>query len=99
MKVLNKRQVEKLMKEYPDGGIVLANYTPKVLLGDVMVTDGNFGATDVVPYECEVFDWDWNIAEHRDTDLFMVFDNNDVLQMIQTLVRGLKIDLGEWSGI
>ena len=31
--------------------------------------------------------------EYKETDLFIVFDNNDVLQMIQTLTSGLKIDL------
>jgi hypothetical protein len=43
-----------------------------------------------------VFDFDWNIEEYRDKDLFVVFDNNDVLQIIQTLTRGLKIKLGNW---
>ena len=48
---------------------------------------------NLIPYEGEVFDFDWNIDEYRDDDWFTVYDNNDVLQMIQTLTKGLKIPL------
>ena len=85
--------MEELMEKYPDGGIIFAEYKPSVLTSNLMVTDGDFGATEVIPYEGEVFDFDWNIKEYKDSDLFAVFDNNDVLQMIQTLTRGLKIEL------
>lgn len=81
------------MEEFPDGGIVFAEYRPDVLTSDLMVTDGEFGARQVIPYEGEVFDFDWNIGEFREKDLFAVYDNNDVLQMIQTLTSGLKINL------
>lgn len=81
------------MEEFPDGGIVFAEYTPDVFKSELMVTDGDFGAREVIPHEGEVFDFDWNIKEFRDNDLFAVFDNNDVLQMIQTLTSGLKIEL------
>lgn len=85
--------MENLMEKFPDGGIVFAEYTPSVLKSEIMVTDGDFGAREVIPFEGEVFDFDWNIKEYRDNDLFAVFDNNDVLQMIQTLTSGLKIEL------
>lgn len=93
MKILNKKDFKKLMYEYPNGGIVFAEYKPDVLTSSVMVTDGEFGATEVLPYNGEVFDFDWNIEEYYERDLFVVFDNNDILQMIQTLTSGLKIDL------
>lgn len=93
MKILNKKEFEKLMYEYPEGGIVFAEYVPDILKSAVMVTDGAFGAREVIPYQGEVFDFDWNIGEYHKTDLFAIFDNNDVLQMIQTLTSGLKIDL------
>lgn len=93
MDILTKKQMENLMEEFPDGGIVFAEYTPDIFKSELMVTDGDFGAREVIPYEGEVFDFDWNIKEFRDDDLFAVFDNNDVLQMIQTLTSGLKIEL------
>ena len=93
MNIYNKKQMEELMEKYPDGGIVFSEYQPSILASQLMVTDGEFGATEVVPYEGEVFDFDWNIKEYKDDALFSVFDNNDVLQMIQTLTRGLKIEL------
>jgi hypothetical protein len=94
MKILNKYQMQNLIEEFPDsGGIVFAEYEPCVLKSELMVTDGDFGATTVIPNNGEVFDFDWNIEEYKDKDLFAVFDNNDVLQMIQTLTRGLKIKL------
>lgn len=93
MNIVTKKQMEELMEEFPDGGIVFAEYRPSILASQLMVTDGEFGATEVVPYEGDVFDFDWNIKEFKDEALFSVFDNNDVLQMIQTLTRGLKIEL------
>lgn len=93
MNVLTKKQMESLMEEFPDGGVVFAKYTPYIFTSELMVTDGDFGAREVVPHEGEVFDFDWNIEEYGDSDLFAVFDNNDVLQMIQTLTSGLKIKL------
>lgn len=93
MKVYNKLEFEKLMEDFPDGGIVFAEYRPDVLTSELMVTDGDFGAREVIPYHGEVFDFDWNIKEYKDDELFAVFDNDDVLQMIQTLTSGLKIEL------
>ena len=93
MRIITKYAFKRLMEEYPDGGIVFAEYEPNVRTSDLMVTDGDFGATNVVPLDGEVFDWDWNIGEYRDDDLFVVLDNDDVLQMVKTLVSGLKIDL------
>lgn len=82
-----------LMEEFYNGGIVFAEYTPSVLVSELMVTDGSFGATNVIPYEGEAWSWDWNIDEYSNDELFAVYDNNDVLQMIQTLTKGLKIEL------
>lgn len=61
-----------------------------------MVTDGDFGAKQVIPHDGEVFDFDWNIKEYMDNEQFAVFDNDDVLQMIQTLTSGLSIQLKAW---
>lgn len=96
MKIVDKQYFETLMKDYPDGGIVFAEYSPDILASSIMVTDGDFGATDIVPDHGEVFDWDWNIKEYQDKDLFIIFDNNDVLQMIKILTSGLKIKLKDY---
>lgn len=97
MKILTKKQFENLMYiYYPDGGIVFAEYKADILASELMVTDGDFGATCVIPSNGEVFDFDWSIKEYGDNEQFAVFDNNDVLQMIQTLTKGLKINLKAW---
>ena len=95
MKIVNKKQIQELIDtdDYLMGGLVFSEYKPDIHLSDVMVTDGDFGATCVVPHHGEVFDFDWSIGEYRDDDLFIVFDNSDILQMIQTLTSGLKIKL------
>lgn len=90
MKIINKIEFKKLMEKYPDGGIVFSDFDRP---DDIHVTDGDFGATVMRPYDGEVFDYDWNIMEYEDNDKFLIFDNNDVLQMIQTLVSRLKINL------
>ncbi len=93
MKILSKIQMKNLMEEFPDGGIVFEEYIPHIATTPIMVTDGSFGATYVSPVDGEIFDFDWNIEEYKDDSLFRVYDNNDVLQMIQVLTRGLKIEL------
>ena len=96
MKILTKKQFEDLMDVYPAGGVVFAEYRPDILASELMVTDGDFGATCVIPSNGEVFDFDWNIKEYGDDEQFAIFDNNDVLQMVQTLTKGLKINLKAW---
>lgn len=93
MKILSKEQMKSLMSQYPNGGIVFAEYIPDILKSGLMVTDGDFGATQVIPYHGEVFDFDWNIDEYREEDLFAIYDNNDILQIIQTLTERLKIEI------
>lgn len=96
MKILQRQEFENLIEEFPDGGIVFAEYEPDILKSSLMVTDGDFGAREVIPRDGEVFDFDWNIKDYRNDDLFAVFDNNDVLQMIQTLTSGIKVELNAW---
>lgn len=93
MELLTKAQMQSLIEGFPNGGIVFAEYEPDVFTSELMVTDGDFGAREVIPRDGEIFNFDWNIKEYSDKDLFAVFDNNDVLQMIQTLTSGLKICL------
>ena len=96
MKIINKNEFEKLIEEYPDGGIVFAEYSPDIIKSEIMITDGDFGATCIIPYHGEVFDFDWNIKEYNMTDLFVIFDNADILQIIQILTSGLKIKLKDY---
>ena len=96
MRILTKNQFADLIEDYPEGGIVFAEYQPDILASELMVTDGDFGATRVIPYHGEVFDFDWYIEEYGYDEQFAVFDNNDVLQIIQTLTKGLKINLEAW---
>ncbi len=91
-RLVSKAEFKKLMKQYPEGGIVFTEYPES---NDIHVTDGDFGATVIAPMRGEIFDYDWNIEEVDEKDLMVVFDNNDILQMIQTLTKGLKIDLKE----
>lgn len=96
MKVITKQQFKTLMDDYPNGGIIFADYEPNVFASELMVTDGCFGASCIVPTNGEVFSFDWNIDEYKDSDQFAVFDNADILQMIQTLTHDLKIQLHPW---
>lgn len=86
---ISKKQFKKLMETYPNGGIVFSDTEG----GEVHVTDGDFGARTIAPMDGEVFDYDWNIDEYEDEAVFFIYDNNDILQMIQTLVSGLQITL------
>lgn len=93
MTIIDKRRFIEIIKQHPNGGIVFAELDSSNNPGEIMVTDGEFGATCLVPHEGEVFDWDWNIKECSDDDLFAIYDNNDILQMIQTLTKFLNLEL------
>lgn len=98
MLIISKEEMRKLIHKYPNGGVVFAEYRPDIV-GEIMTTDGEFGATCIVPFHGEVYDWDWNIKEYRSDDQFVIFDNVDILQMIQTLTKGLKLEEDlEWNG-
>lgn len=90
MILLSKKQFEELMKLCPEGGIVFAENS---CVTDVLVTDGFFGAKSIIPQNGEVFNFDWNIEEYSDDDIFYVFEHEDILQIIQTLTSGLQIKL------
>ena len=93
---LTKQQFKELMKEFPSGGIPFLD-GDSTSGGSVLVTDGDFGATLLVPtVDGEVFDFDWNIEEYSDDKEFYVLDYADILQIIQTLTKGLRIRLHPW---
>lgn len=87
MRILNVKQFKELLEENPVNRYAFIEYKPDIMVGELMVSDeGAFGATCVIPWHGEVFDFDFNIEEYGDDDnYFMVFDNNDIAQMIQTL--------------
>lgn len=93
MKILSQKQMKALMEDSRAAELFFAEYTPDVLKSELMVTDGDFGAREVIPHHGDVFDFDWNIDEYSNSSMFAVFDNEDVLQMIQTLTSGLQIYL------
>lgn len=96
MTVLTKQQFKELMKEFPNGGIPFLDGV-RASGDSVLVTDGDFGATCLVPtVDGEVFDFDWNIEEYSDDKEFYVLDYADILQIIQTLTKGLRIQLHPW---
>ena len=97
MRIVYKDELKDIMKGYPYGGVVFAEYSPSVLTSELMVTDGDFGATCVIPTDGDIFDFDWNVEDYKNTQMFAVFDHNDVLAMIQTLTKGLRFQLCcEW---
>ena len=57
------------------------------------------GAKNIAPIDGEVYEFDFNIGEYYADDRFMVYDNNDVLQMIQNLTSGLRVDLHAWFDV
>lgn len=97
MKILNKLEFRKLMRDrYPDSGIVFAECYSPINMSDLMVTMGMFGAKNIAPIDGEVYEFDFDINQYHDDDRFAVYDNNDILQMIQNLTSGLRVDLHAW---
>lgn len=95
MKVVNKEQLKELLNRNPNGGIVFAESSINGIISSVIhVSAGTFGAYDLTP-DAEYLDidaWDWNIDEYQKDEHFVVFDNNDILGMIQILTTNLTIN-------
>lgn len=86
MKIVGKRE----FKEYP-AGTVFTEYTPCVC-HDIEIKKGNdFWATTLLPdlEDGSIFTYDWNLAEYGDDDMFIVFEEKDILQMIKLLQDSL----------
>lgn len=83
MKILSKKEFKELMKKYPNGGIVFSDTE----VGEIHITDGDFGATtlSVDSIDEELFDYDWNIEEYSDHELFYVYERKDILLVLEKL--------------
>lgn len=83
MKILTKKEFKKLMNQYPNGGIVFSD----VEAGEIHITDGDFGATtlSIDSIDEELFDYDWNIDEYADYEIFYVYEKKDILLIIEKL--------------
>lgn len=93
MKIITTKELKKIIKQKPDGGVVFAEYYDmESSFGDILVTDGLTGATYVAPVDGEVYSFDWDINQIG-AQLFVLFEDADVLQMIQTLSKRLNITL------
>lgn len=87
MKIITKEE----MYDYPKG-TVFADYYPDMglELSQIQIKDDyEFGACSLIPSEDgEIFDWDWNLNEYRDTDKFWIFEEKEINNMIHLLMRG-----------
>ena len=53
MKLCTVTEFKEIIKAYPNGGVVFTEYDQPQ---DLLVTDGFFGATNVVLYDGQIFD-------------------------------------------
>ena len=101
MQVITAKQFREMITEDPHRGYVFAEYDSYSgsVAGELRVLDDNgefdeqvgFGATNVIPEDDLVIDWDFDINDYHDEDEFVLFDRDDVMQMIKTLLIGVKI--------
>lgn len=91
MKIISKNQMTELLNTCPDNGVVFAEYVHGVASFDLMVAEGPVGARYVIPGHGVFFKQNWNVEEYREHTLFAIFDNKDILQIIQTLVCRLSL--------
>lgn len=99
MKIMTTAQLSKMISQHPHGGIVFAEYKADVLIGELKVTDGAFGATCVVPWHDEfsweygkrwktnIVDYDWSIGECNTEEMFAVFDVAEIEMMLDVLLN------------
>lgn len=94
MKIVNKEE----MRELPRG-TVFADYHPNmgIELHQIEIKDDyEFGATMLMPGEDgEIFDYDWSINDCQEDDLFIIFEEKEILQMIKLLMRGILPDMND----
>lgn len=86
MKIISKNQMVELLNTYPDEGVLFSEYVHGAPAFDLMVADEPVGARYVVPGHGVSFKQSWKIEEYQEHTLFAIFDNKDILQIIQTLV-------------
>lgn len=93
MKILTTKELKKIINQTPNGGVVFAEYYDmESWFGDILVTNGLTGATYIAPIDGEVCSVDWDINQ-LGAKLFVLFEDSDILQMIQTLSKRLDITL------
>lgn len=87
MKIITKEE----MQSYPKGTVFADYYSNSGLeLSQIQIKDDyEFGACALIPEEDgNIFDWDWNLNEYKDSDKFWIFEDKDIEKMIKLLMRG-----------
>lgn len=89
MKLLSKNELKELFKSKQNGGVVFSDCD----IGQVYISDGDFGARSLsIKYmDDELFDFDWNIEEYKDTDVFYVYEKIEIEKLISELNDTLKL--------
>jgi len=91
LQILNKKEFKDLLIKNPNKRFVFYEYDSNNGVDyDIHITDGNlkypgFGATTLNPEPYDehefIFNYDWNIDEYSDDDLFVVLSDEEVIEI------------------
>ena len=91
MKTLNSDEMRELIKQHPEGGIIfeidnLGSEMP------IMVTKGISRVVLLAPFHGDIFVEKWTVEEGQ---WFHVYEEKDILLMIQMLTKSLNLGFRE----
>lgn len=93
MKILNKTHMMELCRRHPKGGVAFCEYIPECYQSELMVTEGaEMFATCMLPDldDGKTHTWDWSLdADYEDGDLFVVFNEDEIREMVRVLESAL----------
>lgn len=95
MKEVSKKEFRDILKAHPEGGVVFQAAGEMVHIS----YKSDFGATclEIDEYG-EPYCYDWSINDYRDDELFKLYEEKDILALIDTLISCLPEYLKERDG-
>lgn len=98
MKILTREELGEVLRQ-TDIPIAFARYSPCIIVGDILIADGLFGATPLLPDKNNPeasfnhdnsYDWDFYLDE--DYPKYVIFEKEDVRALINKLRNALEAD-------
>lgn len=88
MKELSKKELHDILKAHPEGGVVFVPPDDHVVH---ISYDKDFGATCLeIDEDGEPYCYDWSIHEYKDDELFKLYEEEDIFELIKVLVFSLN---------
>lgn len=90
MKVVNRDVLFKLIECFPKGGLVFSECHPNILAKELMISRDDGSVILLSHVDDDYINFDRDMSVYTQKDKFMIYDINDIYEMIDILKSAYK---------